>query len=89
MPCVTTDTGDSAAIVGATGSVVPPRDVPALADAIGTIAAMSPADRQALGSAARVRIVANYSLEAVTRQYERYYGRILGDEMGDEFEGRN
>lgn len=89
VPCVTTDTGDSAAIVGAAGSVVPPRNVPALADAIGTIAAMSADARRALGAAARARIVANYSLEAITRQYESYYGRILGNEMGDEFEARN
>ncbi|MCK9241490.1 glycosyltransferase, partial [Desulfocurvus sp.] len=34
VPCVVTDTGDSAAVVGGTGRVVPPRDAPALADAV-------------------------------------------------------
>ena len=40
VPCVTTDIGDSAWIVGDAGIVVPPRDPEALADALGRLVAL-------------------------------------------------
>jgi glycosyltransferase involved in cell wall biosynthesis len=60
VPCVATDVGDSAALVGDTGLVVPPRDPDALA---GAIARMAKAPRlRALGTAARARIDSHYGL---------------------------
>ena len=60
VPCVATNVGDSATLIGDTGLVVPPRDPDALAVAI---AQMARAPRlRALGTAARARIDSHYGL---------------------------
>ena len=80
VPCAVTDTGDSATIVGDCGEVVPVRDPSAMARAMLTLVAMDPSRRAALGSAARARIVENFSIDAVARRYETYYRRFIGRE---------
>lgn len=76
VPCVVTDVGDSAAVVGPTGRVVPPRDDEALAAAIEALVGMSSQERAALGRAARDRIVENYSLASVVQRYEALYSQV-------------
>lgn len=76
VPCVTTDVGDSAVIVGDTGIVAPPRDPVALAESWLEILEMSPARRAALGSAARRRIEENFDLSDAVRRYEELYAEI-------------
>ncbi|TSE29269.1 glycosyltransferase [Tepidimonas taiwanensis] len=70
-PCVTTDVGDAAAIVGETGWVVPPRDASALAAVIQqAIGAM--ADRaawRARQQACRARITEHYGIDAMVQRY--------------------
>jgi glycosyltransferase involved in cell wall biosynthesis len=61
-PCVVTDVGDSAMIVGDTGGVVRPRNVDALVEGIDT---MLEADRQNLGEKARERIVSHFTLRTM------------------------
>lgn len=78
VPCVVTAVGDSPAIVGTTGVVVPPRDPPALAAGWRTLLALGPAGRQRLGQAARQRIAERFSLPAVAAEYARLY-RELAD----------
>lgn len=73
VPCVATDVGDSALIVGDAGEVVPPRQPPALADACRRILALEDADRAQLSTAARRRIIERFDLDAVTRRYEQLY----------------
>lgn len=73
VPCVATDVGDSAAIVGDTGIVVPPSDTGALAGGLEAMVQKSAHERQALGRAARQRIKANYSLDSVVAQYTDLY----------------
>ncbi len=74
VACVVTDTGDSAAIVGDTGHVVPPGDADALACAILEASVSSPADRLTLGLRARQRIVDHYTtalmIERTSAAYE-------------------
>jgi len=76
VPCVVTDVGDSAAIVGDTGKVVPPRNPQALADGIMELLSMDAGARAQLGAAARERIATRYSLSRAAEQYEALYRDI-------------
>jgi glycosyltransferase involved in cell wall biosynthesis len=78
VPCVVTDVGDSAHIVGDTGRVVPIKNAPALAAAWQELLNLSPERRRELGQRGRVRVVAEYSLASVVRQYEALYERLAG-----------
>jgi glycosyltransferase involved in cell wall biosynthesis len=73
VPCVVTDVGDSAQVVGDTGIVVPPKDPQALADGWRKLIEMGVEGRQRLGRAAREWIQQEYSLESVVTQYENLY----------------
>lgn len=73
VPCVVTDVGDSADIVGDTGLVVPPGNSVALAEAWATMIEMGSDKRGALGHQARKRVEACYSLRQTARQYEDLY----------------
>lgn len=73
VPCVVTDVGDSGLLVGDTGRVVPVRDSGALAEAWNVVIGMTREAREALGSAARRRILSHYEIEAVAARYENLY----------------
>lgn len=75
VPCVVTDVGDAAAIVDATGLVIPPRDPEALAQAVLTLAADSTL-RARLGEAARQRIAQRYKLSDMVSAYEELWQRL-------------
>jgi glycosyltransferase involved in cell wall biosynthesis len=76
VPCVATDTGDAALIVGDAGLIVPPRDPAALAAAWDRLIAIGVEGRRSLGAAARQRIVGNYDLARIASQYETAYETI-------------
>jgi glycosyltransferase involved in cell wall biosynthesis len=82
VPCVATDVGDSARIVAATGRVVPPRDSAALAGALHEVLALDPAARQALGQAARQRVVEHFALPACVAQYAALYAKLATGARG-------
>ena len=77
VPCVATDVGDSAEVIGDTGYVVPPRDPAALARAWDELLAAGCAERQALGQRARQRIEERFSIHHVARLYEQTYETIV------------
>lgn len=77
VPCVVTDAGDSALIVGATGRVVPPGNPQALAEGWSELIKMGPEGRSRLGSAARRRIEKLFNLPLIVARYEELYGDIL------------
>lgn len=77
VPCVVTNVGDSALIVGPTGQVVPPRDPQALADGLRSVLSMPGERRAELCSDARKRIVERFDLAAVTRRYEDVYAELI------------
>ncbi len=79
VPCVVTDVGDSAWIVDHTGKVVTPRNSQALAEAWQELIVMNLDERQALGKAARERIIECFSLDSVVAQYEELYTTILAE----------
>lgn len=76
VPCVVTDVGDSALVVGMTGRVVPARDPDALTAGIGTVLDLPPDARADLGRAARQRIAENFSLARAVGRYEDLYERL-------------
>lgn len=76
VPCVVTDVGDSAQIVGDTGRTVPIRDPQALAGALRDLAVLGRAGRADLGRRARARIAREYSIDKVTGLYESLYLEI-------------
>lgn len=76
IPCVTTNVGDAALIVGDTGWVVPPSDSQALADAI--LAAIEEKERhpdtwRARKQAARQHIINNFSIERMVVAYNKVW----------------
>ncbi len=73
VPCVATDVGDSALIVGDTGKIVPARNSRALAQGFSEILALSPRQRLALGHRARERICERFSLPTIVDRYQRLY----------------
>ena len=80
-PCVVTDVGDSARIVGDCGMVVEPGNPPALAAAVEHLANVlgQPGEAARLHAAARARIEDSYSLDALLRKSEQAF-RILGSD---------
>ena len=77
VPCVTTDVGDSAYIVGDTGFVVPPENPQALADAIIQYFSLSTEERGRLGQRARKRVKTHFALDLVVEKYESVYLDLL------------
>lgn len=73
VPCVVTDVGDSAWIVGETGKVVPPKDPEKLAQVWQEMIELGQEKRSQLGTLARQRIIENFSLDAIVEQYEELY----------------
>ena len=73
VPCVATDVGDSAAIIGESGRIVPPRDPEALAAACRELLELSPEARARMGQSGRLRIQERYELVSITRRYEDLY----------------
>ena len=78
VPCVVTDVGDSARIVGETGKVVPPQDPNAFAESILELLRLSSEERRGLGRLARERISKHYSIDKIAIDYERLYWDIAG-----------
>ena len=73
VPCVVTDVGDAAWVVGDTGRVVPPRNPHALAEGIIQLLDLPECERKALGVCARSRIEEDFALDKIVRQYETLY----------------
>lgn len=76
-PCVVTDVGDSALMVGDTGRIVPSRDPEALAQGWFELLSLPRDERVRLGEAARRRTLERFDLTAVTRRYEELYENLL------------
>jgi len=73
IPCVVTDVGDSAWLVGDSGMVVPPRNHEALCEAWLKLIEMGSAKRRILGEKARKRIENHFSIQMIVKKYEQLY----------------
>ena len=75
-PCVVTDVGDCAMIVGQTGIVVPPRDPAALAEGWRKLIDAGPEARRLLGRAARRRVESHFALPSTVERYQAIYEEL-------------
>lgn len=69
VPCLATNVGDSAEIVGDTGRIIPVGDVAALTSSALEILELTPSLREDLGRRARRRIEARYDIRRIAKQY--------------------
>ena len=76
VPCVVTDVGDSAEIVGETGRVVQPGDMQGLAQHIVDMLRLPTEEKRELGLKARVRIDSYYEIGFVAQLYEAFYEKL-------------
>jgi glycosyltransferase involved in cell wall biosynthesis len=78
-PCVVTDIGDAAAIVGEHGWCVPPGDSPALCQAMqAAVTRLSSSDAESLRAACRARIVQKFSQESMAAAYATAWSDAIG-----------
>jgi len=78
-PCVVTDVGDAAHIVGATGPVVPPEQPEALAQGIAAaLDDVAARGRMAVGAPGRERVLAEFDLAHMVAAYDAVWRRIAG-----------
>lgn len=78
VPCVAPGVGDIPALIGATGVVVRADDAPALAAGWEQLAAMTDAERRALGERARGRAAERYGLDRAVLAFEALYVEAVG-----------
>jgi glycosyltransferase involved in cell wall biosynthesis len=68
VPCVATDVGDTALVIGEAGKTVPPRSPGALAEGIRALLALPPAQYAALSAAARQRAQERFTVQFAAYQ---------------------
>jgi glycosyltransferase involved in cell wall biosynthesis len=73
VPCVVTDVGDSAWVVGHTGLVIPPCDAQAMVMAWKNLLAVAPIERGLLGQAARQRVQTHFDIRQIALHYQNVY----------------
>lgn len=81
IPCVVTDVGDSALLVGAEGKIVPPGDPRAFAEACQGMLDLRPAVRRHQGLRGRKRMQTQYSIQSVVARYEELYEQLTGSDL--------
>lgn len=77
VPCVTTDVGDAATIIGNTGKLVPVGEPQGLANAWMDILGCSNEEKMRLNDAARNRIVDCFDIRKIVGQYASFYKGLL------------
>lgn len=75
VPCVATDVGDTALLMGGLGALAPLRRSDALAKAIGGLLDLEADQREALAAASRRRIVEEFSIDAAYAKFDRVWSQ--------------
>ena len=81
VPCVATDVGDVALLLGDSGKVVPSGSPESLMTAWQELAVSGIGQRRELGTRARDRVLAQYSLETMARRYEDLYASLTTPDL--------
>lgn len=81
LPCVATDVGDVATVLGASGSVIPVKDVEALKSSLCEIVEKSHRERETISLNMRERAVKFYNREAVVQRYRELYDSLLKESL--------
>jgi glycosyltransferase involved in cell wall biosynthesis len=76
LPCVATDVGASAYVLGDAGFLVPPRNPNALAEGIERLLVLGEEKRTALGGQARNRVMGRFAFQNMVKGHEELYGRL-------------
>jgi len=76
IPCVGTDVGDTAELIGVTGLTVPPREPGQLAEAVVSLLSMPEGERLELGRKARERILNNFEIRKIAGLYEKVWSQV-------------
>jgi glycosyltransferase involved in cell wall biosynthesis len=76
VPCVVTNVGDSASLVGKTGRIVEPGDPHSLSMSIIELLQLEPKYREKLGMLAKQRIEKDFSIKFIANQYEAVYREL-------------
>jgi glycosyltransferase involved in cell wall biosynthesis len=77
IPCVSTDVGDAALMLGGTGIVVPKENSKALTDALLQVIALSNEQREQMGQQAKERAMHEYSIEKTRARFEAVYQEVI------------
>jgi glycosyltransferase involved in cell wall biosynthesis len=83
VPCVTTDAGDSARIVGNTGLIVRAGDTRMMAAAWSRMLSLTADELRAYGRLARKRIAAHYSIQRSMHTYEDLFRDLVQSNRTD------
>lgn len=77
LPCVTTDVGDAALLLGDADYVVPKGDPAALARVIDRLLRLEPANRRAIGARAKAHAQSEYSIGRAREGFDAVYRQVL------------
>lgn len=81
VPCVSTDVGDAALLIGDTGRTVPSGDAGAMAAALAELVTTAPEERQKLGWRARQRMACEFEIGMIADRYEEVWRALAAGEQ--------
>lgn len=87
VPCVATNVGDSAFIIGDTGIVIERDDMAGLAAGVLDILTLPTDERVALGERGRHRVESLFNIEARARDYDQHFAAAAGYSLDPDANG--
>ncbi|WP_442114272.1 glycosyltransferase family 4 protein [Pseudomonas sp. NUPR-001] len=77
VPCVATDVGDAALLLGGNGIVVPPQDADSLANGLENMIQLPQERRELLANQSKARIFNEFSLERASLRFRDLYDSLI------------